>query len=583
MHRFGNLAAGYLRGILLVALVSVGLTFPGIASVPSQAQARSGGGSIQIGPGKTVHVATSPVNAPSTTPSTSAARPFQRASHGERQSALNSPTGLIETSSAPTFPQTTLPSLQNGVPSNLSILQNTALGSSATNQQTSVADEPSVANVGNDVFYTGNFYAALSTDRGDSFHFIDPTKAFPSAYGGFCCDQRVLYAPSSGLVFWALMYSPDSLNNSEIRVAVAHGSSGLESGSWTYYDFTYQGPPTCAVNPNDCPGLPPNLAFDYPQIATSANDFYLTANLYNPDGSLDAPIIFRCPMSDLAAGQTANCTSFYVTNADTFTPADGSGSVMYWADHSNNSQLQVFSWPENVDWQNVSVQTVNHSSFPEGSYSCPSPDGTDMCGSDDWTVRGGWVNGNVAGFLWDAPAGSGGLGSFPNPYVHVVEINLSSMTLLDEPIIWSSQVAYAYAGSAINQSGGVALSAAYAGGGNFPGSALLIRDGLNPAFWEAANIQDGTNGPPQKRWGDFLTARVSGDGQSFLATAFVLQGSCSDNWAACGSVQPRFLWFTRPANANCTQPPSLSGSPGQTGGGQHRVYLPLVTQNACVN
>lgn len=572
MLRFGHLAAGYLRGILLVALVSTGLTLPGIASVPSQAQARSGGGTVQIGPGKSVHVATS-VDVPANAAATSAKRPFQRAGHGEARATTSTATGPAPDTSAPTIPQTSLPPI--GTPANVSMLQNTTLSQSATNQQTSVTDEPSVANDGNDVFYTGNFYAALSTDRGDSFRYIDPATAFPNVYGGFCCDQRALYAPSVDLVFWALMYTQDSQNNNEIRVAVAHGSSGLESGSWTYYDFTYKGP-------GEATDLPSGLSFDYPQIATSANDFYLTANLLNSDGSLDAPIIFRCPLADLAAGQTANCTNYWLTLADTFTPADGSGSVMYWADHADNSDLNVYAWPENVDWQGITSQKVAHSALPQGSYSCPSPDGTNMCGSDDWTIHGGWVKGNVAGFLWDAPAGSGGLGNFPDPYVHVVEIDLSSMSLIDEPIIWSSNVAYAYAGSAIDQSGGVALSAAYAGGGHYPGSALLIRDTYNPGFWQAVNVQEGTNGPPQNRWGDFLTARASSDGQSWLATAFVLQGSCSDNWGPCGSVQPRFLWFARPANASCTPSP-LSGSPGQPSNLPHHVYLPFAPQNACIS
>jgi hypothetical protein len=465
-----------------------------------------------------------------------------------------------------------------GTPPNVTMIQNNALGGSATHEQTSVTDEPSVANVGNDIFYTGNFYASLSTDGGNSWSYLNPGTAFPNAYGGFCCDQRVLYVPSVNLVVWALLYNTDSNNDNEVRVAIAHGASGLAGGNWTYYDFTYQGPPPCDVNPNDCPGLPQGVGFDYPQLAYSAHDFYLTADLGNPDGSFYASIIYRCPLSDLASGQTVNCTSFF-GGTDTFTPVDGASTTMYWADHADTSHLDLWSWPEDVDWQGVGWQEVAHSAFAT-NYSCASPDGTDMCGFEpQWSpVHGGWLKGNVLAFQWDAGAGPGGLGNFPFPYIHVVEINATTMSLIDEPIVWSPSVAYSYAGSAINQTGNVALSLAYGGGGHYPGSALMIRYNANPTFWQPVNVQEGTKGPPGNRWGDFLTARTASDGQSWLSASFVLQGACSgnNNWDPCGQVQPRFQWFAscRPSAGAASGPrPSL---------GPRRIYLPLVVQGTCV-
>src|SRR5207302_37456 len=103
--------------------------------------------------------------------------------------------------------------------------------------------------------------------------------------------------------------------------------------------------------------------------------------------------------------------------------------------------------------------------------------------------------------------GVGGLGTFPYPYVHAVDVDPASLTLIDEPIIWSSSVGYAFPGSGVNGRGALGVSLAYAGGGLFPGSAVLVRDDVSGSAWDPLNLQMGTNGPPANRWGDFLTVR----------------------------------------------------------------------------
>jgi hypothetical protein len=232
---------------------------------------------------------------------------------------------------------------------------------------------------------------------------------------------------------------------------------------------------------------------------------------------------------------------------------------MYWADHFDNANLRVYTWPENQDWTSircdlgVNCNTYGHSAFPAGIHSCPSPDGTDMCALDDWTIRGGWVAGQVIGFLWDAAQGSGGLGNFTYPYIHVVEYDIgNNFSLIDEPIIWTSSTAYAYPGSGVNGRGAVGLSLAYGGGAYFPGTAAMVRDDVSPVAWQPLNVQTGQYGPPGGRWGDFLTARAaSGGGNSWLGAGFTASGTCPDNFFPCSSVVPRFFWFGRQRDYPC--------------------------------
>jgi hypothetical protein len=76
-------------------------------------------------------------------------------------------------------------------PGDFMFFQNSDLGGGAPSGFTSVVNEPSVGTNGNLVFQSGNWYAALSTDNGNTFSFVDPYTTFPSINGGFCCDQEV--------------------------------------------------------------------------------------------------------------------------------------------------------------------------------------------------------------------------------------------------------------------------------------------------------------------------------------------------------------------------------------------------------
>ena len=71
----------------------------------------------------------------------------------------------------------------------LVLVRNVRLGAVADNDTASQVCEPSVAARGDVVFYTGNWFAAVSTDGGANFRYVDPYTAFPDPPGmGFCCD-----------------------------------------------------------------------------------------------------------------------------------------------------------------------------------------------------------------------------------------------------------------------------------------------------------------------------------------------------------------------------------------------------------
>jgi hypothetical protein len=115
----------------------------------------------------------------------------------------------------------------------IQIVLNTPLTQLAQTGNAGNVGEPSVSVNGEVVFYTGNWYAAVSTDGGNSFKFIDPNSmAQPADPQGvtFCCDQVVNYMPSIDMFMWLMQYGPSTGDNIQ-RLAFAKPANGRFSTS----------------------------------------------------------------------------------------------------------------------------------------------------------------------------------------------------------------------------------------------------------------------------------------------------------------------------------------------------------------
>jgi len=522
---------------------------PSTAAVGTSAavDSRGRGGTVRLPTGRTVQLPPRSTNPPrmSATEQHHLSAALQRANLPGPPVPVDASAPRLSTQ--PTVPHQTKispapsPNGEDNLASNsaLVLFRNVALGAAGTDAFTSPIDEPSVSTNGDEVLYTGNWYAAVSANGGGSFTYLDPYADFPASYGGFCCDQVTIYDPTRNITIWVMQYGTDAYGDNAERIAVADGQAGVLNNVWTYWDVTPQNA-----------GWPTGYWFDYPQVALSSNYLYLTANVFNSStSSFAATEILRLTLDTLATGGGLSFSYFDNTSLSGFSPVSGATTTLYFASHASTSMLAVFAWPESTDWTGITVSDVPHSAFvygAAGSMLCTSPDSTNACGYGDSRVKGGWVAGGVIGFAWDAAQGSGGLGYFPYPYVHVARINQSTMTLLDEPVIWSSANAWVYPGISADGRGGVGVSLAYAGGGYYPGSTVLVRDDLSPTTWQALAVRSGTSGPISDRWGDFLTVRpASGSGNTWVGTSFSLQGSCGISDYTCANVEPRFLWFGR--------------------------------------
>ena len=102
------------------------------------------------------------------------------------------------------------------------------------------------------------------------------------------------------------------------------------------------------------------------------------------------------------------------------------------------------------------------------------------------------------------PLGTG-ITTFPYPYIHIARFSESTKALIDEPIIWAPNAAYAYGSIAADARGHLGLAAMYAGASFYPSSVVFVRDDITSTTWAGIGVRAGTNGPSTNQWGDYST------------------------------------------------------------------------------
>ncbi len=399
--------------------------------------------------------------------------------------------------------------------------QNVGLSDFDTGGQTSTVGEPSVANNGDQILLTGNWYTSRSLDGGGSWDFVSPFNFLPPVDNGFCCDQTTIYDPSRDITCWLLQYSRLNGTNT-LRVAVKVGPN-LGNNVWHWWDF----------RPGDVDINWADQWFDYNHAALSNNFLYVGTNMFRGN-SFTRCVIFRLPLDELREGEDLTFEQFQTTDFGSLRCTQGARDVMYFAGHRSGDQLRVFRWPESS--ASVTPADVDVSSWTGGSYNAPGPDGNNWLDRADPRITGAWLASGLLGFMWSVNA----QGARPHPHVRVVRIDEKTMNLVDEPDIWNSQFAYAYPEATPNDRGHVGITLFRGGGSLHPAHVVGLWDDFSNA-WELHTTREGTDGPVDRKWGDYLACRRhSPDGLTWIATGFTLQGGASR-----GNIEPRFVHFGR--------------------------------------
>jgi len=192
--------------------------------------------------------------------------------------------------------------VKNNAPTTFTVFKDNAIPSACSSScAQSTVNEPDTANSGKYIVQTSNWDIAYTSNGGAG----TPTWSYQNPYSlqsGFCCDQTVTYVPSRDrFVYEGLTLGSGSTQG--ITIATTRSASPT---SWCVYHF----------DGSSFGGTAGDL-LDYPKIAYSNNDLYLTWNNYNSSGSWVNTGLARLPIDPLAS-----CAGFsynYITRTDNFT------------------------------------------------------------------------------------------------------------------------------------------------------------------------------------------------------------------------------------------------------------------------
>lgn len=476
-------------------------------------------------------------------------RPYDLTRYPEMTRAVEAPPRIEQQSPAT--------SIRAASETRLRILENVGLGSGATRNIAGTVCEPSVAvSKRNEVLYTGNWFAALSRDGPEQLIYVNPSRALPEDDFEFCCDQVALYDPRHDLMIWFLQYIQDGSSNI-IRIAVAHGeedTKNIDTNGIHFYEFS----PQSVLGRAD-------EWFDYPDLALGRDHLYITTNSFatkgtrtTSDDTFARAVILRLPLDELETYSDVDPTFFETERSFSLRPTQGAqGGTMYFGGHDFSafgSKLEVYTWPEGGT--RLTRTSVEIDDWSDDDYSSTCLDGNRWLDRTDPRITAAWASGDRVGFAWAAGRDQ----SFPEPHVRVALISMGGQggdRVVAQPHIWNEDFAFAYPAAATNEDGVAGLSICFGGGGTGdgrnPGMAVgVLREAPGGSFsWELAQAIEGTNGPFQGTWGDYLAVRPHGaDLKTWVATGFALEGS-----GAAFHIVPRFVHFAFDA-PSIDQPPS---------------------------
>ena len=388
--------------------------------------------------------------------------------------------------------------------------------------------DPSAAHHGHTVLFTGNWYAALSPDDGKTWSYLSPFQ-FPPLDRGFCCDQYTMHIPSKGITAWILQYGYSfKTKNGSYRIAIAKNESDLKKGVFHSYVF----------NPRHF-GLSAGYAFDFPHVAYSNGNLFVTTNIFALGSTYHSTVCWRMPLSQLASGAPIRYRYVRLVGR-TWRFTFGATTTMYWWQHKTNSSGYLFRWADSsTTYQRYSVKVGSWNWATWGSMVAKGPKGRNWLATSDSRPLGGWVGRGIIGFMWTAKQG----GTFPFPYTRVLELRESTRSVLRESNIWNSQFAWAFPAAAENSRGHVGGVIAFGGGALYPGTAAWVVDDLDTTFapLRSVPIAVGNDGPISGKWADYFTTSP----HSRLKNTWVGTAMSQRSGPKGSKIVPRFVHFGR--------------------------------------
>lgn len=403
--------------------------------------------------------------------------------------------------------------------------KNTVPSNAVTSGFRSIVNEPSVVVTGSNVLFMGNWFAASSTDGGDTWSSVNPFSGpYTPANAGFCCDQMGAHDPGTDTVFYLQQFIANASGGTQ-RINVDNGGDGTYECA---FDITAQ-----------IIGFASGNWPDFPDLAVSNGFLYLSSNVFSSAGFFSGAFVVRFPLDEISTCDPTLSYS-YLTHGSigSFRFAQGATHTMYFASPLTTSSMRIWSWPDDSN----SFSSVDRSvtAWSNATRVCKGPDNADWCGFIDHRLLAGWADHGVVGFAW-VPAQDG---NHPYPYTRFARFRTSDLTLVDEPEVWSQNLAWVYPSVSVNKKGEMGGTMLVGGESVYQSCVSFLADSLNGYALQPLENKEvivGTSGPGTNRSGDYLTTRRSYPDNMLFA------GACFANVSSSFS-ESRFVKFGREEN-----------------------------------
>jgi hypothetical protein len=390
--------------------------------------------------------------------------------------------------------------------------------------------EPAVAAAGDVVVYTGNLFAAYSTDGGRSFTEINrgtqtalPPGAVPLV------DQDVVYLPKAGLFVWIMQYETTTTHFHMMSAAPAEL---IRQGAAAFTEAGH----VWDIAPADFGDDRDGASLDFPRLTVGANSLYITG-LSVVGGEPFHGVWKRVRQDQIAAGQPLDGPAIQTISGGVLpvvAAVNPAGTTDYFASFvgpggATPPKLLVAK----VDESQTALYESRELTAPlstTGDYTTPTPGaGRGELEASRWLgdarfpfVESAALRGNE---LWLAWTSAREPPAFPEPYITFTVIDPVHLTLTRQVNFVVDQTAVAYPALTTSRDGdlGLAYSTTAPATGDYPGiyptGGVGIFDGDYPRL-----VQIGT-GSGSGYDGDYNSIRTDGlNGSCFVAATFTVVG-----------------------------------------------------------
>jgi len=436
-------------------------------------------------------------------------------------------------------------------PGDAEIYQFTNFGSSIPSGDKSNVMESSVAGKARKQFFTGNWFAARSTNKGLSWTYIDPYADFPA----FCCDQVILHDMARDIYLWLRMgvpdYNPGTGNYENVFKLSVDFKDPFIGSYWTY-----------TLSPLSVNSSWTNQWWDYPHMQMGADYLYLAWNMFNQSGYWTRTVMLRFPLDALAAGSNFSFNYYAQSDWFTFVPVSGSPHAMYFASNWEQppyNRLRIWRWYEDstsVSWWTKTVAAWTGTG--SGDAHCGSPNwlgrvdmrlltGARYTIYSDGIAESRQPGRDVIAWWWTVAEGGG----FTHPYIEAAAFYEDTIAqlpgYLGRPYVYGSYC-FAYPSAAPNIRGDLGMVFNFAdssAGFQKPKAGYALADDYDhaPPGWSVHGIVASTAGASDQKWGDYNTVRASdGPDIAWGAGVHAITGP-TNNCSECSS--PISIFFGR--------------------------------------